>query len=50
MLILERVIGIIIALVVLASQYGSLPASENYKQIDEKLMGTLIFPKKLGQI
>ncbi|TDL69855.1 hypothetical protein E2R58_12060 [Paenibacillus amylolyticus] len=38
MLILERVIGIVIAVVVLASQYGSLSALGNYKRADEKIV------------
>ncbi|MBT2283798.1 lytic transglycosylase domain-containing protein [Paenibacillus polymyxa] len=42
MLILERVIGIIIAVVVLASQYGSLSASGNYKRVDEEALDSKI--------
>ncbi|MEK3776743.1 MULTISPECIES: lytic transglycosylase domain-containing protein [unclassified Paenibacillus] len=38
MLTLERVIGIVIAVVVLASQYGSLSALGNYKPIGEEAL------------
>lgn len=45
MLTLERVIGIVVAVVVLASQYGSLSASGNYKCVDEKI----VISKRLKQ-
>ncbi|MDQ0655369.1 lytic transglycosylase domain-containing protein [Paenibacillus sp. W2I17] len=38
MLTLERVIGIVIAVVILASQYGSLSALGNYKPIGEEAL------------
>ncbi|MFX3646456.1 MAG: lytic transglycosylase domain-containing protein [Paenibacillus sp.] len=38
MLTLERIVGIVIAVVVLASQYESLSASGNYKRADEKII------------
>ncbi|ETT33325.1 hypothetical protein C161_19942 [Paenibacillus sp. FSL R5-192] len=44
MLTLARVIGIVVA-VVLASQYGSLAALENYKRVDEKV----VISKRLKQ-
>lgn|GEM_PF-3752062 len=40
MLTLERVIGIVIAVVILSSQYGSLSASGNYKRVDEEIVGS----------
>lgn len=38
MLTVERVISIVIAVVILASQYGSLSALGNYKPIDEEVL------------
>jgi len=40
LLTLERVIGIVIAVVILSSQYGSLSASGNYKRVDEEIVGS----------
>ena len=40
MFTLERVIGVVIAVVVLASQYGSLSTSENFKRAYEEIVGS----------
>ncbi|WP_339307278.1 lytic transglycosylase domain-containing protein [Paenibacillus sp. FSL R5-0519] len=40
MFTLERAIGVVIAVVVLASQYGSLSASENFKRVYADIVGS----------